>query len=112
MPHLPASEERMTMNANRANQQWVSARTGAALIGSAAIAVAIGVLGATANDNGQNQTAIAHPSGGHTLTPAPHFFPPTLSLTPPPPPPPPPFPPPPARPPPSPPPNHTPSTPL
>jgi hypothetical protein len=40
------------MNANRANQQWVSARTGAALIGSAAIAVAIGVLGATAHDNG------------------------------------------------------------
>ena len=35
------------MNANRANQQSISARTGAALIGSAAIAVAIGVLGAT-----------------------------------------------------------------
>ena len=69
------------MNANRANQQSISARTGAALIGSAAIAVAIGVLGATAHDNGQNQTAIAHPSGGHTVTVEPHVVPPTVIAT-------------------------------
>ncbi|MDT5353948.1 MAG: hypothetical protein QOJ56_2480 [Mycobacterium sp.] len=44
------------MNANRANQQSISARADRALIGSAAIAVAIGVLGATAaHDNGQNR---------------------------------------------------------
>ena len=71
------------MNANRANQQWVSARTGAALIGSAAIAVAIGALGVTAHDNGQNQTAIAHPSGGHTVTIVQHVVPPTVTVTPP-----------------------------
>src|SRR5258708_38980036 len=70
------------MNANRANQQWVSARTGAALIGSAAIAVAIGVLGVTAHDNGQNQTAIAHPSGGDPEAIDPPVVPPTLTVSP------------------------------
>src|SRR6476619_7497526 len=69
------------MNANRANQLWVSARTGAALISSAAIAVAIGVLGVTDHDDGQNQTAIAHPSGGHTVTIEPHVVPPTVTVT-------------------------------
>ena len=69
------------MNANRANQQSIAARTGAALIDSAAIAVAIGVLGATAHDNGQNQTAIAHPSGGHTVTVEPRVVPPTVTAT-------------------------------
>jgi methylmalonyl-CoA mutase cobalamin-binding subunit len=70
------------MNANRANQQSISARAGAALIGSAAIAVAIGVLGATAaHDNGPNQTAFAHPSGGHTVTVEPHVVPPTVTVT-------------------------------
>jgi hypothetical protein len=68
------------MNANRANQQSISARAGAALIGSAAIAAAIGVSGATvAHDNGQNQTAIAHPGGGHTVTVEPHVVPPTVT---------------------------------
>ena len=69
------------MNANRANQRSRSARTGAALIGSAAIAAAIGVLGATAHDNGQNQTAIAHPSGGHTVSIEPTVVPPTVTAT-------------------------------
>jgi hypothetical protein len=70
------------MNANRANQQSISAGAGAALIGSAVITVAIGVLGATAaHDNGQNQTAIAHPSGGHTVTVEPHVVPPTVTVT-------------------------------
>jgi methylmalonyl-CoA mutase cobalamin-binding subunit len=69
------------MNANRANQQSMSARTGAALIGSAAITVAMGVLGVTAHDNGQNQTAIAHPSGGHTVTIEPHVILPTVTPT-------------------------------
>jgi hypothetical protein len=69
------------MNANRANQQSVSARTGAALIGAAAIAVAIGVVGATAHDNRQNRTAIAHPSGGHTVAVEPHVVLPTVTAT-------------------------------
>jgi hypothetical protein len=69
------------MNANRANRQSMSVRTGAALIGSGAIAVAIGVVGATANDNGQDQTSIAHPSGGHTVTVEPQIVPPTVTAT-------------------------------
>ena len=70
------------MNANRASQQSRSARAGRAVIVSAAIAVAIGVRGATAaHDNGQNQTAIAHPSGGHTVTVEPHVVPPTVTVT-------------------------------
>ena len=78
------------MNHNRVIPQQTSAKTVAVLIGSAAIAVGLGVVVANAGDAGQTQTVIAgqtqpviaKPSGGISVTPlAPRILAPTVTAT-------------------------------
>jgi hypothetical protein len=72
------------MNHNRVIPQQTSAKTVAVLTGNATIAVAFGVLVATAGDAGQAQTVIVKPSGGISVTVMPNILAPTVTATPPP----------------------------
>jgi hypothetical protein len=72
------------MNHNRVIPQQASAKTVAVLTGNATIAVAFGVLVATAGDAGQTQNVIAKPSGGISVTVTPNILAPTVTATPPP----------------------------